>query len=318
MKFIYNLFINWVKRNNDKIFEEFLSYEENGTAHNLPFYLKKLSGYSLLNERNTNVLVIKILYLIKSQEFDLSNQAQKNIELSLETYYDKINRPLHNISNLAELILTEPNKLNIKNHDRIKEIYDNTIYLLNDINDIKEYFLIQNNNLVFNYNFIHLRKLLLQMIDDFKNVHQNKVKFYFEFDNIFDDRIVIDKLKFMKVIKNIISNIITYFKSDNISFNLIVNLENIELQIRHFGQDRKSISDEELHNIFELVFRPKIDINDTNQHNPIGLAYCKLFIERNKGKIYCMNDHSTNSMIFYILLARKNSLFFDIQNATDE
>lgn len=299
----YDWLINLFKKYSNATIEGFLCSESKNTSeYNVSFYLEKLSKYSLLSERNANILVIKIFYLIKANEIASSNKLQKNFETFLKHYNHQIITTINEITNLAESTLIEQDP-KLPTYQIITEIYNHSCLLFNESNKIKDFFLLQNNDAVFYYCYVSLKQLVIEIINNFKSDYQEKVKFNIEsYDNL-DDTIAIDKLKMIQAIKYIISTIINYFKSDKINITLTKTVNNFELQIKYSAQHSKSISDEELRHLFDLYFIPKSDSNNINQENHIGfdLAYSKLVIEQNKGEIYCTNDPDTKTVAFHIL-----------------
>jgi hypothetical protein len=207
----YDWLINLFKKYSNATIEGFLCSESKNTSeYNVSFYLEKLSKYSLLSERNANILVIKIFYLIKANEIASSNKLQKNFETFLKHYNHQIITTINEITNLAESTLIEQDP-KLPTYQIITEIYDHSCLLFNESNKIKDFFLLQNNDAVFYYCYVSLKQLVIEIINNFKSDYQEKVKFNIEsYDNL-DDTIAIDKLKMIQAIKYIISTIIQQF-----------------------------------------------------------------------------------------------------------
>jgi CheY-like chemotaxis protein len=181
------------------------------------------SIYNSSTEITGFIINMKDISHIKSMELEIANlrgEIGKNIE-DKEIFFDNLNSeirtPMNNIINGIELI----NERSEKEREIIEIIKNSGDTLLNVLNDMSDYLKIGNENTKLKKEMFDIEKAVLDVCQDVKN--QNKLEdlnIKVNSLNIINRDIYGDFIKFQKIIKSIINNIVKIFGSNQISIEI--------------------------------------------------------------------------------------------------
>jgi len=118
-------------------------------------------------------------------------------------------------------------------------------------------------------------------------------------------QIVADKNMIAELFENILDNAVKFNMGDNeIALEAKTTYEHIIISIKDTGI---GINEEQLSNIFEPFYKADESRHDLESHG-VGLALCKLIVEKNYGTIWAESEGLDKGSTFYVSLPDKTNL----------
>lgn len=237
----------------------------------LHFRLKTQHKRQQEKEREAAILIEKELH-----EKEKAEEANRLKSAFLANISHEIRTPLNAIVGFSHLITS--GECPDEDRQEICEIIEtNNELLLNLINDILDLSKIEAGKMEFNFTYLNVKALSVQLTQTFKGKVKPNVKFICSLpDN--DCWIYSEKNRLTQVLTNFLSNACKYTDQGSIT----LGYEQIEGGLRFYVVDTgKGIAKENLPHVFERFAKFDSFVQGTG----LGLSICKTIIQRLKGEI---------------------------------
>jgi CheY-like chemotaxis protein len=265
---------------------------------------------------NENKKVLKILRRHKKKQkstdmyLDHYCSLLKNIIINLEykwDWYDKslmsdlshqLKTPLTGL--LTGIQILSKKKTSKSNADIIEHLFKSCLELSSHINNITDYYFINQNNIKLNYTIIHVKTILLNIKKIYKTqLYDTKNRFIYSIDDMSNKIIMQDKDRLFKVLYNLVNNSIKFTSKGYIYINIFISEDNKRYYFRIYDTGQK-VEDEDKEYLFDPFYR----FDERKEHVfregiGLGLSICKKIINAMKGSIYFINcdDISVSKLI---------------------
>ncbi len=233
---------------------------------------KKPTKNKLTNELD----LIQNEFVNLTQELEKEKKEQNRIIASIS---HDLKTPLTSIIGYSNLINDEKiTKEEIKKYN--EKIYSKAIHIKEIINTFDDY-LVNNNTL--SKTLISTNDIVTKLYNDYK-VDLEDINIKFNIDNKASNKyVMVDLVKFKRVISNILSNSIRYISSDGV---INIEISSVKKYIKFKISDNgPGVSEDIINRIFEPLFT-----TDTSRKiSGLGLSICREFIELHGGSIKAYN-----------------------------
>ena len=248
----------------------------------------------------------------KEMEGDLVKAKEKAEESDrlkssfLATISHELRTPLNAIIGFSELLLRGEGNIHDKVLDYAKIIFDSGKNLLGIINDIFDISMIEANEVMLYPEIFSVNGLFNEVRNNFMNhdeIVSKKLKLTF-LKNLKDDEDMIftDRVKFTRVLTNLIGNAIKFTDKGEIDVGYYVNNTNHTPWLEFYVKDTGiGIPEDKI----ELIFERFRQVDDTNTRrfggSGLGLSIAKKIIELLGGKIWVKSEPGKGSTFFFTL-----------------
>lgn len=204
--------------------------------------------------------------------------------------------PLTSISGSASLLLN--NNFDEETKRKLTlDIYDDSIWLINLVENLLSVSRIDNGNINLNREAQLVEEIILEAL---QHVNRNACDYNIEID-LKDELLMVnaDVRLIIQVIINIVDNAIKYTeKGSNIKISAFSKGDNVIIEIADNGV---GISKEDKEHIFDMFFTSKKNISDSRRGLGLGLALCKSIINVHEGEIYVRDNKPRGTIIGFSL-----------------
>ena len=281
--------------------------------------LEKLkSGLEKSVEDRTNQLKIaneKLVNEIKTQEFLKHNLARAKEKAEQADYLKssflanmshEIRTPMNGIIGFSQLLRSSDIEKD-KRNEYIDIIINNSVHLIQLIEDIVDISKIESNNLELNITEFNLDELLFSVLTEFNEykykIDKGHIKVLYENESE-EDLIMVktDKFRLKQIVNHIVNNAIKFTNEGYVKFGYKISKNYIAIFVKDTGI---GISRDKHELIFDL-FR-QADEGTTRRYGGtgIGLSISKNLIELLNGKIWLESTPGKGSA-FYIAIPKPN------------
>jgi PAS domain S-box-containing protein len=250
--------------------------------------------------------------LRKEMERDLIRAKEKAEESDrlkssfLATISHELRTPLNAIIGFSELLLRGESNVHDKVLDYTQIIFDSGKNLLGIINDIFDISMIEANEVKIYPELFSVNKLFEEIRNNFKNntevVTKNLTLTFLKNLNDDEDMVLTDRVKFNRVLTNLISNAIKF--TDRGEIDVGYNIKNVDhaLWLEFYVKDTGiGIPEDKT----ELIFERFRQVDDTNTRrfggSGLGLSIAKKIIELLGGKIWVNSELDKGSTFYFTL-----------------
>lgn len=238
--------------------------------------------------------------MVKAEESDRLKSA------FLANLSHEIRTPLNAIIGFSSLLVNDDNDNEIPKEEIYNVIQNNSNALLNIINDIVDFSLIEAGQVkIIKENFSltsFLNELNLQFKEEIKRINEHdgrNLEFHIKSQILENDLFInTDPYKLRQVLTNLFNNAIKFTNSGTIE----AGYEIIEREIRFFVSDTGSgIDEKNLNFIFERFWKDEISDNTIIRGTGLGLTITKNLLELMDGKIYVISEKGKGSTFYFTL-----------------
>ncbi|MDZ5253434.1 sensor histidine kinase KdpD [Clostridium sp. LIBA-8841] len=177
------------------------------------------------------------------------------------------------------------------------DIYDDSVWLINLVENLLSVSRIDNGNINLNKEAQLVEEIISEAL---QHVNRNVCDYDIEVD-LEDELLMInaDVRLIIQVIINIVDNAIKYTeKGSKIKISAFPKGDNVIIEIADNG---KGISKKDKEHIFDMFFTSKENSSDSRRGLGLGLALCKSIINVHQGEIYVKNNKPRGTIIGFSL-----------------
>lgn len=243
-----------------------------------------------LNELN-QVLSDKMNELALSKEKAEESDHLKSTFLAHVSH--EIRTPLNSIVGFSSLLKDIEDPAQISKYINI--IQTNNLFLLNIIDDILTYSLLETDSIPLNLGEVNISDFLKGLFNHFKQVTTDKISLNFIPKDISSLTIYTDENKLNQIVSNLLTNAFKFTNEGTIEFGIdSYDTDKIIL----FVKDPGIGIDSEYH---QMIFSSFHKLDSLKPGTGLGLSICKVLCEKINGKI-SLNSKINEGSTFYIEL----------------
>lgn len=299
--------VRWVYQNN-KTFHDQNYYLPIASANDIYGVLIIVLDETFLDAFEDNLILSIIGECALALEKELFNQKKEEAAIEaknerlranlLRSISHDLRTPLTSISGNANVLMNSGDNLdNDKKHELYEVIYDDSLWLINLVENLLSVTRIEDNKMN-----LHLETELIDEVINEALSHISRKKEQHQIKLIAKDEIILAKIDaslIIQVIINIIDNAIKYTPSGSlITIETIKHNHFVEIKISDNGQ---GISDQDKEKLFEMFYTAKHDVIDGRRGLGLGLALCKSIIIAHGGQIK-VEDNLPQGTVFSFTL----------------
>lgn len=253
---------------------------------------------SILGE--STLALEKEIYNKKRQEMYLQAKNEQLRSNLLRSISHDLRTPLTSISGNADFLMNNATKIDLEKKQEIyNNIYDDSIWLINLVENILSVTRIENGTMKLN--------LQTELLDDIVNEalkHINRRKkhhqiIFTETDDIL--MVKVDAKLLVQVFINIIDNALKYTpENSQIIISAVRKQNQIAISIADNG---KGIPDEAKAKIFDMFFSANMKVADSRRGMGLGLSLCKSIITAHGGTIIVENNKPQGTIFTFTVPA---------------
>ena len=253
---------------------------------------------SILGE--STLALEKEIYNKKRQEMYLQAKNEQLRSNLLRSISHDLRTPLTSISGNADFLMNNATKIDLEKKQEIySNIYDDSIWLINLVENILSVTRIENGTMKLN--------LQTELLDDIVNEalkHINRRKkhhqiIFTETDDIL--MVKVDAKLLVQVFINIIDNALKYTpENSQIIISTVRKQNQIAISIADNG---KGIPDEAKAKIFDMFFSANMKVADSRRGMGLGLSLCKSIITAHGGTIIVENNKPQGTIFTFTVPA---------------
>lgn len=321
---LINLFDDLINRKSESWFHEFRFRTQNGDFRWLEMYAqldinnKEITGmFGALNDITERKQVEAVL---KSRNNELAKQRKQlkiqNLQLQeasklksqfLSTMSHELRTPMNAIMGFSQMLQSEKyGKLTERQHDMVERIFNNSLNLLEMLNEILDFSRLEAGKIELNPEEFNVELLVKLTVEEMRSLAERKnLNVAIVIDSLKDNKICTDRSCLRRTLVNLLSNAIKFTETGEVIVTVSdLNSDWIEISVQDTGI---GISHENLETIFE-AFR-QVDQTLTRQYSGtgLGLAITKSMVEMMNGTINVESELQKGS-IFKIELPRSVNL----------
>lgn len=240
--------------------------------------------------------------IIKVKKEQFRSDLLRSISHDLRT-------PLTSIYGNADVLLNDNSNLkNDKKNALYKNIYDNSLWLINLVENLLSMTSIEDGSVKLRIEPEVIEDVIDESLSHVSRIKDNrKIKV-----NISDDFLMadMDARLIVQVLINLINNAIKYTENDStISINAYQIEDYVYIEVCDNGS---GIEDKDKDKIFEKFYTVNHSIVDSKKSMGLGLALCKSIVEAHGGVISVKDNHPTGAIFTFSLPATKITINKDI------
>lgn len=257
------------------------------------------NNYESLDKNNKILRVFRRKKRQKTTDMYLEHYCSllKSIINNLEYKWDWHNKSLmsdlsHQLKTPLTGLLTgiqilSKSKTSKKDTVIIEHLFKSCLELSTHINNITDYYFINQNNIKLNYNIIHVENILLTVKKVYRTqLHESNNKLIYSIDDMSNKIIMQDKDRLFKVIYNLVNNSVKFTENGYVYIHVFVSNDNKRYYFRVYDTGNK-VEDKDKEYLFDPFYR----LDERKEHIfregiGLGLSICKKIINAMKGSIY--------------------------------
>lgn len=235
---------------------------------------------------------------------ELDNRSKKLEKASkyknefLANMSHELRTPLNSIILLSKLLTQNQNntltKSDIEKSNVINRAGNDLLFLINDILDLSK---IESGNMELMNSKVFSSDIVDELRGLFNEVAKDKnIKFIV--DDKFKDSFVVDKIKFLQVIKNLLSNALKFTKEGSVKLTIYDKNNELYMDVTDTGV---GIPKDKLSLIFDAFKQVDGTISREYGGTGLGLSISKTFINLMKGKIEVTSEENKGSTFSIVL-----------------
>lgn len=253
---------------------------------------------SILGE--STLALEKEIYNKKRQEMYLQAKNEQLRSNLLRSISHDLRTPLTSISGNADFLMNNATKIDLEKKQEIySNIYDDSIWLINLVENILSVTRIENGTMKLN--------LQTELLDDIinealKHINRRKKHHQIIFTETNDILMVkVDAKLLVQVFINIIDNALKYTpENSQIIISTVRKQNQIAISIADNG---KGIPDEAKAKIFDMFFSTNMKVADSRRGMGLGLSLCKSIITAHGGTIIVENNKPQGTIFTFTVPA---------------
>lgn len=281
--------------------------------NNLALWVILLSGIAVARmliiynkkqyESQTEILKRNIEYEKLNKELEISkNKAIESDKLKtsfLNNLSHEIRTPLNGIMGFTAL-LKDDDKSTEKRKQYIDIIHRSGNQLLNIVNDILDFSMIETDQLELNRNTVFMQHEIQNVVYFFKEICISK-NIELIFDNKLKNNSVIielDQIKFNYILKSLVDNAIKFTSKGKISIGYDIVDKNIQFFVKDTGI---GIDKQHQNKIFNKFWQVESGTTRNYGGTGLGLTITKAYIEKMGGKIWVDSELNKGTCFYFTL-----------------
>lgn len=299
--------VRWVYQNN-KTFHDQNYYLPIASANDIYGVLIIVLDETFLDAFEDNLILSIVGECALALEKELFNQKKEEAAIEaknerlranlLRSISHDLRTPLTSISGNANVLMNSGDNLdNDKKHELYEVIYDDSLWLINLVENLLSVTRIEDNKMN-----LHLETELIDEVINEALSHISRKKEQHQIKVIAKDEFILAKIDaslIIQVIINIIDNAIKYTPSGSlIIIETIKHSHFVEIKISDNGQ---GINDQDKEKLFEMFYTAKHDVIDGRRGLGLGLALCKSIVIAHGGQIK-VEDNFPQGTVFSFTL----------------
>lgn len=237
----------------------------------------------------------------KQEAAILAKNEQLRANLLRSISHD-LRTPLTSISGNAGILLAKETILDeAKRNDLIKDIYDDSLWLINLVENLLSVTRIEDGSMNLKMTIELMDEVISEALQHFNRSRiEHKLVFHSSDEFIFAK---IDARLIVQVIINIVDNAIKYTPKDS---TITISLSKVEKQvIVEIKDEGPGISDESKPHIFDMFYTDATKIADSRRSLGLGLALCKSIITVHNGEIKVSDNYPQGTIFSFTLPAEE-------------
>ncbi len=245
----------------------------------------------------TNIVKFQKSLAKKNKELELAKEKAEESDRLKSSFLahvsHEIRTPLNAIVGFSNLLKDVDKAALISEYSNI--INTNNLYLLNIIENILAYALIESNSINLHVVKLDLIQLLKDISTSFKDVNSRKIHLQLVTQNLSTLIIESDEDKITQILTNFLTNSLKFTDYGDIYFGISsYNEEKVTLFVKDPGL---GISKENHEIIFDIFYK----LNNMAPGSGLGLSICKALSEMLKGRIYLESDLGKGATFYFEL-----------------
>ncbi len=273
-----------------------------------------------LSEKNSIFIYVNDVTARKNAEYEKNKQLKINLELEkqnkliieayrlksefLENMSHELRTPLNAVIGFSELIYAKDlGPTTEAQNDALKDILVNAKNLLRIIEDLLDIADAESNKMEFNSEEINIKKLLSEMIDNFRSLLDKK---QIQLTTAIDEHIAIvylDPMRFKQVLYNYLSNALKFIP-DKGSVQVRIFPEKTSQFRLEIEDDGGGIAAEDIKKLFIPFQQLDSSMSKKYSGTGLGLSLTKYIVEAQGGEVGAICTSHKN--IFYAVLPRQH------------
>ena len=248
----------------------------------------------LLDESGKAIGILGVSVDITKQKQFEKELLKRTIELDealsartefLNNISHELKIPLHGIINIARELYGQWDEISdSQRKDYLKVVIDNQDRLMKLVSNLLDLSKSNSGKMHFEFKNYSLSKIVREVVYEFKIPSDNSINF--RIGSEIDDRVRCDANRIKQVIRNLISNALSYAYGSPIEVGIIREDKHLKFFISDKGI---AVPEEELVSIFDS-FKQSSRTKNHAKGTGLGLAICKELIFEHKGKIWAENN----------------------------
>lgn len=238
-----------------------------------------------------------------SKELEQANIQLKQLDQAKSEFLSvashQLRTPLTAIKGYVSMLLSgDFGKLDLRQEEPIKIIYDSSQRLVELITDLLDLSRIESGTMEFNFAAVDLGPIIESVIEELKQKAQGH-NLYLYFDNVHTKcpEIRADKEKIRQVIINLIDNAIKYTTQGGVTLRLHNTGRALQLEVSDTGI---GIDPADQKKIFQKFFRTDAANEITREGTGLGIYVVKKLVEVQGGKIWFDSKGLGKGTTFYV------------------
>jgi two-component system sensor histidine kinase KdpD len=261
----------------------------------IPAFEKDIMG-AILNE--CALALEKAELILEQKESDIRLKQEQLRANLLRSISHDLRTPLTSISGNAGVLLTNEDKINsIQKHKMYLDIYDDSMWLINLVENLLSVTRIENGMINLNLQPELIDEVIAEAL---KHINRKSAEHTIIVED--DDEILMAKMDaklIMQVIINLVDNAIQYTESGSIiTISTKKRDRDIFIEVSDNGN---GIEDEQKERLFDMFYTANSSIADGRRGMGLGLALCKSIIQAHGGRI-SVRDNKPKGTVFRIIL----------------
>lgn len=267
--------------------------------------LKKMRGHKK-KHKSTDMYLEHYCSLVKKIINNLEYKWDWQNKSLISDLSHQLKTPLTGL--LTGIQILSKNKKSKYDKMIIEHLFKSCLELSTHINNITDYYFINQNDIKLNYNIIHVENILLHIKKIYKTqLRENNNKFVYSIDDTSNKIIMQDKDKLHKVLYSLVNNSVKFTENGYIYIHIFIS-DNGERYYFRIYDTGKEVAKEDR----EYLFDPFYKMGERKEHIfregiGLGLSICKKIVNAMKGSIYFIDcyDALVSNLIPHVKTKKK-------------
>ncbi len=263
----------------------------------------------MLEERQVMIEEQAMQIMEQSEELKTKNETLKSLNTSKDVFLSilahDLKNPFNVIKGYAEILKARFTKLDeTRKLQYVESIENASKVTYNLLENLLSWARAQNNMIELHPENIHLNPLILEVLLLFKETMKEK-KIALDYTPVKSLSVYVDPDMISTILRNLLSNAVKFtFPGGNISIILREIEKEVEIII---ADDGIGINPDDLNNLFKIDKHLSTSGTGGEPGSGLGLILCKMFVEKNNGRIQVLSERKVGTQFSVFLPKSKES-----------